>query len=199
MKTIDIKQGTEEWLNLRKSKITGSKLKDLVVKRGTGEKIGFYQLIADRLAITDESESPMDRGHSCEPEAIKAFEELTGKKVTTAGMWVSDENENIACSPDGVIGDKEAVEIKCLSASRHLEAWFTKEIPSEYEYQALQYFIVNEKLQKLYFCFYDSRVIAKPFFYIEVLRDVEKVEELKKYQLEKLAKVEEFINSLITF
>ena len=199
MKTIKVEQNSEEWLNLRKSKITGSKLKDLVVKRGTGEKIGFYQLIADKLAIVDESENPMDRGHSLESEAVAEFEKLTGKKVEQVGMWISDENENIACSPDGAIGDKEAVEIKCLSASRHLEAWFTKEIPSEYEYQALQYFIVNDKLQKLYFCFYDPRVIAKPFFFIEVLRDVEKVEELKKYQLEKLAKVEELINSLIQF
>jgi hypothetical protein len=58
---------------------------------------------------------------------------------------------------------------------------------------------VNEKLETLYFCFYDPRVIAKPIFYIEIKRDQEKVDTYKKYQLEKLEKVQEFINQLITF
>jgi putative phage-type endonuclease len=199
MKIINVDQNSNDWLELRKGKITGSKLKDIVVKKGAGEKIGFYQLIADRLSITDESESPMERGHTLEQEAINEFTKLTGKKVERTGMWISDENENIACSPDGKIGDTEAIEIKCLSASRHLEAYFTNKVPSDYEYQVLQYFIVNEKLETLYFCFYDPRVIAKPLFYIEVKRDQEKVDEYKNYQLEKLAKVEEFINQLITF
>lgn len=199
MKILNIDQNSDEWKEARKGKITGTKLKDIVVKRGTGEKIGFYQLIADRLAIVDDSEDPMERGHTLEQEAINEFTKLTGKEVTKAGMWLSDENENIACSPDGVIGDTEAVEVKCLSASKHLEAFFTQQIPDEYEYQALQYFIVNDKLETLYFCFYDPRVIVKPFFYIEIKRDNEKVEEIKKYQLEKLAKVEEFISKLVSF
>lgn len=199
MKTLNIDQNSAEWLEARKGKITGSKLKDLIVKRGTGEKIGFYQLIADRLAIEDESEDPMERGHSLQREALEQFTKSTNKAVYETGMWLSDDNENIACSPDGVINEYEAVEVKCLSASRHLQAFFTQEIPAEYEYQALQYFIVNEKLKKLYFCFYDPRVIAKPFFYIEIERDVEKVEEIKKYQLEKLLKIEEFIGKLVSF
>jgi putative phage-type endonuclease len=201
MKTINIDQNSDEWLSLRKGKITGSKLKNIVVSKGTGEKIGFYQLIADRLSIEDESESDnaMNRGHELEEKAIKEFEKMTGKKVKPAGMWISDDNENIACSPDGVISKTEAIEIKCLSASRHLEAYFTQEIPKEYEYQALQYFIVNENLDKLYFCFYDPRVIAKPFFFIEVERDEEQVSFYKQYQLDKLAKVEEYINQLISF
>lgn len=199
MRELKIEQNTPEWDKARLGKITGSKLKDIVAKRGTGEKLGFYQLIADRLAIIDESEDPMERGHTLEQEAINEFTKLTGKEVKRAGMWVSSENENIACSPDGVVNTTEAVEIKCLSASRHLQAYFTKEIPDEYEYQALQYFIVNPKLETLYFCFYDPRVIAKPFFYIEIKRDTEKVEEVKKIQLEKLAKVDELINQLIQF
>jgi putative phage-type endonuclease len=201
MKILDIEQNSDEWLEMRKGKITGSKLKNIVVEKGTGEKIGFWQLLADSLSIEDESQSDnaRDRGHECEPQALVEFEKLTGKKVLKGNMWVSDDNNNIACSPDGVVSDTEAVEVKCLSASRHLEAYFTNKIPNEYKYQVLQYFIVNEKLEKLYFCFYDPRVVAKPFFFIEVERNEEDVEYYKNYQLEKLAKIEEYKNQLIAF
>lgn len=202
MKKLEISQNSEEWLQARKCKITGSKLKDIIVLKGTGDKIGFWQLLADRLSIEDESEAdnPMDRGHELEKEAIKEFVKQTGKEINDdGGMWISDESEYIACSPDGVIGDTEAVEVKCLSAARHLEAYFTKKIPKDYEYQTQQYFVVNEKLEKLYFCFYDPRIPSIPFFYIEIERDEEQVEYLKKYQLDKLAKIEEYVEQLLAF
>lgn len=202
MKILDIEQNSNEWLEARKGKITGSKLKDIIISRGTKQKIGFYQLIADRLSIDEEKEDPMERGHRLEDEAIEIFSQQTDKEVSKGGMWLSDEDENIACSPDGVIKKGknivEAVEVKCLSASRHLEAWFTKEIPSEYEYQVLQYFIVNEKLEKLFFCFYDPRVTAKPFFYLEVNReDIE--DDIKfylDYQKQILLKINQMIEEL---
>ena len=68
-----------------------------------------------------------------------------------------DDDENIAVSPDGFIGTTEAVECKCLSSARHIEALLTRAIPSEYEYQVLQYFIVNDKLEMLNFVCYDPR------------------------------------------
>jgi hypothetical protein len=105
-----------------------------------------------------------------EDEAVARFAEETGKKVDNdLVIWFRDDNENIAVSPDGSIGEKEAVEVKCLSSARHLEAFMTKVIPDEYEYQVLQYFIVNENLKKLYFVFYDPRM-PKDIFWIEVDR-----------------------------
>ena len=35
----------EEWKEARKTKISGTVLKNLVMKRGNGKKIGFYELI----------------------------------------------------------------------------------------------------------------------------------------------------------
>ena len=60
-------------------------------------------------------------------------------------------------------------EAKCLSSARHIEAWLTKKIPDEYEMQVIQYFIVNESLEKLYFVFFDPRM-PKDFFYFTVNR-----------------------------
>lgn len=189
----------EEWLAGRIGKITGSRLKSIIVKRGTGKKIGFYELIAERLGIPADGENPMDRGTRLEADAVAEFEKATGKKVDTSlVIWEREDNESIAISPDGSIGKTEAVEAKCLASSRHIEAYLTQEIPDDYKEQAVQYFVVNDELQTLFFAFYDPRLWAKPFFIIEVSRESvqAKVTEYLEYEQATLKEVEEIVNSL---
>jgi len=189
----------EAWMNARRGKITGSRLKDIIVKRGTGKKIGFYELIAERLGIPADDENAMARGTRLEEEAVAKFVSETKKKVNTdLVIWQRDDNESIAISPDGYIGETEAVECKCLSSARHIEAFLTQQLPDEYKDQALQYFIVNDKLKKLYFVFYDPRVLAKNYFTIEIKRkDVENdVKFYLDYQKQVLLEVDEIVNKL---
>src|SRR3954454_22227301 len=109
MKTLTF-DSQEEWLAARRGKITGSRLKDIVMKRGTGYKMGYYELIAERLAVAADDENPMDRSTRLEEEAMKRFVEQTRKKVDTSlVIWTRDDNESIAVSPDGFIGKTEAV------------------------------------------------------------------------------------------
>ena len=181
----------DDWLEGRLGRITGTRLKDLVSKRGTGYKIGFYEIIAERIAIPASGENVMDRGKRLEDEAIERFAKETKKKVTRElVIWHRDDDENIAVSPDASVGKTEAIECKCLSSARHLEAWITKKIPGDYEMQALQYFIVNEKLKTLYFVFYDPRM-PKDFFWLEIHRkDVkQKVEDYLALERDVLAEI----------
>lgn len=201
VQTFQLEQ-REEWLRARLGKVTGTRLKDIVMKRGTGRKIGFYELIAERLGIPADSEPPMERGCRLQGEATAKFTELTGKKVNTdVVLWMRDDNESVAISPDGTISETEAIEIKCLASSRHIEAWLTQEIPDEYEYQVLQYFCVNDALQTLYFCFFDPRILAKPFFYITVTREsvAEQVAEMLEYQKKVLEEIEKITLELSNF
>lgn len=188
----------EEWLAARRGKITGSRLKDLIVKRGTGKKIGFYELIAERIAVASDGENPMDRGTRLEEEAMARFSEEVGRPVDTSlVLWAREDNESIAISPDGILSDAEAVEVKCLSSARHIEAWLTKEIPDEYKMQALQYFIVNDQLQCLFFVFYDPRIPCKDFFYFEILRDQEQVDQYLEEQKRIIEEVNDIVSELI--
>lgn len=190
----------EAWEEARLCKITGSKLKDVITKRGSGKKIGFYQLIADRLALPADGEYPMDRGTRLESEAIEMFSKETGKEVNTdLVMWLRDDNENIAISPDGFIGETEAVEVKCLGSARHIEALMTGAIPKDYEDQVIQYFVVNDKLQILYFVFYDPRLVTKQFFYLAVERDQAKVDQYLEIERSILEEVEAAAASLMDF
>lgn len=190
----------EEWLADRVGKITGSRLAKIVVKRGAGKKIGFYELIAERLGLPADGEDPMDRGTRLESEAAARFEQETGKKLDTSLiMWMRDDDNSIAISPDGVVeGEPEAAEFKCLGSARHIEAWHTQQIPDDYEFQKLQYFIVNPDLEKLYFGFYDPRIPAIDFFIIEVKREdvQEDVDKYLEYQRKELAEVAEIVNKL---
>jgi hypothetical protein len=110
-----------------------------------------------------------------------------------------DDNEYIAYSPDGIIGDTETIEVKCLNSASHIEAWVTKKIPSEYEEQSIQPFVVNDKLETLYFVFYDPRMPID-FFYFTVTREelADKITKAYETQLLALAQILE-IEAQLTF
>lgn len=132
------------------------------------KKQGFYQLIADRLTVPREgNENAMDRGNRLEPHAIAAYERITGAKVNTdLVIWHRDDNDSIAISPDGSIADENGVitigvEAKCLAEWKHIKAIITNQIPSDYEKQKLQYFIVNDDLQQLDFVLYNDQFMPE--------------------------------------
>ena len=202
-------ENERDWLEARRGKITGSRLKKLVVKRGTEKKIEFYEIIAERLSkpleVGEVKLSPLEHGHAYEAEAISRFEQMTGKEVDcTKCIWSREDNPNIAISPDGVVigtDNTEAVEAKCLSEANHLKAYLTKEIPDDYQEQKLQYFIVNDKLQKLTFCFLNPRLMAADFFTIEFTRaDVlAEIEEKLIFERQTLAEIDSIVDSLMSF
>ena len=173
MKKHQVEQKTEKWQQLRKSKITGTTLKSIM---GTpkARQDAFYEIVAERLTVgveNDEYENPIDRGNRLEPDAIAMFELETGKKVERVGFCEADTNPMICNSPDGLIGETEAIEVKCMGGKNHIKMWLTNEIPEEYKWQVVQYFVVNEKLKKLYFVGYNPDIPAHPLHIIEIKRE----------------------------
>lgn len=195
-------ESREAWFEARRGKITGSSLKDIVTLRGTGKKIGYYELIAARLASPADNEDPMERGTRLEPEAIALYEKQCdlpeGALDTSLVLWQRDDNDSIALSPDAFIGNTKAFEVKCLSSARHIEALLTQEIPDEYQWQKLQYFIVNDELEELTFLFYDPRLAVKQLHTITIKRaDVqEDVDKYLAYQKATLQEIDDIVNQL---
>jgi len=118
MKIINVEQGTKDWHDLRRCKVTGTKLADVM-----GTNLGRVQLISELIAeeATEQSKmtrptEEMERGIAEEEFAVRAFEKVTGKKVVRGGMWLSDEYDFVAISPDGSIYEgkdvTESLEIK---------------------------------------------------------------------------------------
>ncbi len=201
MQVINVVQGEQEWFDYRKGKISGTMLSDLYSKRGN-RKLGFYELIAEKLAIEPDDENRMDRGLRLENEAIEVFTKQTGKRVEQVGICVHDKYPEIINSPDGLIKHKgkytEAVEIKCLSPARHIQAVVENKVPDEYEAQKLQYFIVNPDLERLYFIFYDPRIASVPYHTVEVTREElgDLPDKYLQFQIEQIEEVNTIIEKI---
>lgn len=190
----------EEWLSARAGKVTGSKLKDVLTKKGNTVKVGVYQLVADKLGIPDGSVDGRDRGQELEAEAINALIDETGIAFKTdLVMFESDDNPNMAYSPDGYTEDFEiTAEAKCLSSAHHIQVIVENKILNDHFDQMIQSFIVNEKQRVHYYASYDPRVTARPLHIIQTHRkDVEGIiEKYRDMQKDILARVDEIVEEL---
>lgn len=189
MKIIECEQGSPEWNGYRRNRITGRKLDKVmggpVAQFGLICDLISEEATEQSKIIRASQE--MERGNNEEPFAIKMFEEMTGKKVDRLGLCISDQADWLALSPDGFIKNKkgkytEALEIKSPDSSTAVyykltnlipleELGMIKKngectaaapfcgIPSEYKWQVIHYFIVNEDLQTLHFGIYDGRFL----------------------------------------
>ena len=219
MKILHFTKNSPEWLQARKGLITGTKNKDLIVKRGTGKKKGFYQLIADRLTVEkpkndflpegyDVPEDARARGHRLESDAITEFRKVVPKLDfrDDCTLCVSEENDKLGYSPDALVYvDKNnshiepigTVEVKCLDGANHIEALITKDY-SDFEWQLIQGFIVNPKQQYAYLVFYNPD-LKRPLHYILITRDEvkEKITQLQEIQALTLTEVEDWTNKIL--
>lgn len=197
----EVEQKSNEWHHLRKGKITGTTLKAIM---GTpkARQDAVYEIIAERLTVGvdgEDYENAMDRGNRLEEDAISTFELETGKQVEKTGFCEDETNSFIANSPDGLIGETEAIEVKCMGGKNHVKMWLTNKIPDEYEWQVVQYFIVNEKLEKLYFVGYNPDIPIHPLHIIEVTREEINldIENARKSQEKFLEEVDTLLKNII--
>lgn len=206
MKIIEIEQGSTDWMAFREGKRTGTTIGKLFAKsRKTGEMydtekplITFYQKIAERLAEgtgdDDGLESSRERGKDLEQEAISEAEQKLGLKLIRGNVWQAKDANHIE-SPDAYTKDlKVAVEVKCLSSARHIQAICEDRPPQEYWAEYLNYFLVNDKLKTLYIFLYDPR------FLLEHLRwHAFKLERADiEYEIERMRDIDEIAERMIS-
>lgn len=202
MKTI-MRETKEEWLEDRRGRITGTSADKILSKRDKKPLKGFYQLLADRVAIPETDENKMDRGLRLENEAIECFCKETGKKVTHMEntLCYREDEPNIAYSPDGIVeGEPADVEVKCKDTALHIEAIINEEIPSEYEAQIIQGFVVNDELKTRYLILYDPRCPRELLYFTLHRADyAEKIATTLAEQKEILKQLSELENKILNF
>ena len=120
-------QGSAEWLESRKGRITGSRFKDARdrLKSGAPSKacIAYAMDVARERCGGKAPEkfqnAAMRFGTEQEPLARQAYEEATGNLVEEVGFIV-DEEGHVGLSPDGLCGDDGVIEIKTMVGSETL-------------------------------------------------------------------------------
>lgn len=168
----NIIQGTDEWHEIRYAKVGGTRSAGLFIKSDNllneilAEKTEEFELDYDSF-----SSKAMEDGKEREPLARQALIDYLKINFKECGWIQSEENELLGFSPDG-LSDCETImiEIKCPANKKHLQTIRSNEIPLDNINQCIHAFVVNDKLQKLYFCSYRPESI-KPMFVKELTRE----------------------------
>lgn len=127
MKIHDVEQGTPEWLQLRLGIPTGSQFDRLLTPKTRKPAAARFKYRAELLAewllgypIDNGSQTIwMERGTGLEAEARRWYEFEKGVTVQRVGFVTRDDGQ-VGCSPDGLVGDDGVLEIKCPSAVQHV-------------------------------------------------------------------------------
>lgn len=124
-----LQQGTQEWLDARKGKLTASQLGGLLgwsfinVKQAYGRATGDEPFCGNAAT---------EYGNANEDLAIAMYSHRTGNPVTRTGLHVHDEFDWLAASPDGLVGDTGMVEVKCPFYRRKDGTRVHKKVPIYY-------------------------------------------------------------------
>lgn len=143
MKVLTDDQRTPAWYQARVGRLTGSAAADMLATIKSGEAAARrdlrVRLVVERLTGQPQEDgftnAAMQRGIEKEPDALTAYETLTGSMAWPSGFLAHDELM-AGCSPDGLVDDGHGVlELKCPKSATHLAYLKAGQIPSIYRPQ----------------------------------------------------------------
>lgn len=213
MKLFHFEQRTPEWEIARKGVVTGTKAGAFYPKtRGTGMRAEFWNFLAEKIALKEHDQKPIDWGVNTENEARLKYVEITGNIASEIGLAKCDDNDEIGYSPDGVIykGKKitKGLEIKCPSNEVYTqylaEICFDIDYESEsveylgnvhigldkvpdekYQKQVLQSFVVNDDQKEFDFFVYNPTMTVNYILITIHRKDIEKEIKQQREHIEK--------------
>jgi len=128
----NIEQGTPEWFELRKGKLTASNA-TAIGANGAGLITYCKEIVLELIGVEKEhyTNSDIERGNELESIARSSYEFQTGYEVEQVGFITNDLYKNAGMSPDGLIGLDGGCEIKARNDIKHFSLILgeTKEIP----------------------------------------------------------------------
>ncbi|CAG9770188.1 unnamed protein product [Ceutorhynchus assimilis] len=104
-------RNAELWFQERKKRLTASNFGRIIKLRDTTNR---EKVVNNLLFSTFKGNFATKYGQDNEPNAIKDFEQMTGKIVKKSGLIIHKDHPFLAASPDGLIVKENAlVEVKC--------------------------------------------------------------------------------------
>ena len=136
-------QHSSEWFSARLGKVTASKVKDVMAKGRGGAPSStrqnyMMQLLCERLTGKREegfTSSAMARGTELEPVARSAYEIDKGVMTSETGLILHPKIEGFGASPDGLVGERGMLEIKCPNTATHVFTMQSGKHDPQYEWQ----------------------------------------------------------------
>lgn len=152
MKFINLTQGSQEWLSLRRKKIGAS---DSPVIMEVSPYLTPYKLWLEKLSgIGQKENAAMARGKELESQALHSFEKKTGLCMFPKVVECK-EHDYLIASLDGMdLDQSNIVEIKCNGAKSHSMV-IAGNVPLHH-YAQVQHQLMCTKLPMSYYYSYDG-------------------------------------------
>lgn len=137
MKIFEMEQRSVEWYKVRCGVPTASEFDKIITTKGaisTQRKKYLYQLAGERLGgVVDETYQSfaMQQGVLKEGEARNLYNIASGDEVKQVGFCLSDDGK-YGCSPDGLVGEDGAYEVKCPLIHTHIGYLIENDVPTDY-------------------------------------------------------------------
>lgn len=194
MKIHKIEQGTEEWFKVRLGKLTASDAQPISAN-GAGLTTLIFEKVAEIMTgKIKESYTNLDieRGKEFEMLARNSYELETGNSVQQVGFCELD--EFTGCSPDGFIGDKGLVEIKCKNDPNFARFLFERKIDSEHLWQMQMQMLVTGREFVDYVLFNEN--FPTTTIITKVLRDEASIAKLNAGIVTGVSKMKEILEKI---
>lgn len=158
-KEYNVRQLSSEWFELRKSRITSSKLGFLIYAKTEEEKQKTARQIVglEQIEFTEEQKDNMKIGTECEKFVREYFEQTRGIKIRETGIFISDKYSFLGGSPDGMLENGDIIEIKISNndVPRYFFSNFFEISPSYYLQMQMNCYLSGAK--RCHFLFYSRK------------------------------------------
>ena len=179
-------QKTEEWFSARLGKVTASKASDVMARTKSGYSTSrdnyMMELLCQRLTGKREesfTNAAMQRGTDLEPVARGCYEALEGVMVVECGLIDHKSIVGFAASPDGLIGNKGGLEIKCPNTKQHVDFIRSNKPDNKYQCQMLAQMSCGG-LDWVDFVSFDDRMPSELQYHkIRFMRDERRIKEME--------------------
>lgn len=180
-------QGTPEWFEQRRGKVTASRIADLMAKTKSGYSTSrqnyLMQLLCERLTGKIEESyksAAMQRGNDLEAEARNWYQLETGESVKEVSFIDHPEINFAGASPDGLVGAEGLIEIKCPNTATHIETLRKKE-PIDRYYKQMQWQMAVTGRKWCDFVSFDNRLPDNlAYFCKRIPRDETVIQEIEQ-------------------
>lgn len=198
MKYYDVKQGSDEWHELRIGKATASNFACIMAKYGKdfGDPAKRYALqIALEILTGKKTEhgftnEHMERGIAQEPTARGLYEDMFFSEVKNGGFFCY---KTYGDSPDGLVGDNGVLELKSVIASTHYETLRRGSYDPAYRWQLMGHLDCTGR-DWVDFASYcsdfpeDKQLLVYRIYRNDCVEDIEKLKERRSEFLELVQK-----------
>ena len=182
-----ILQGTPEWFEQRRGKVTASRIADLMAKTKSGYSTSrqnyLMQLLCERLTGKVEEgykSTAMQRGNDLEAEARNWYQLETGESVEEVSFIDHPKINFAGASPDGLVGAEGLIEIKCPNTATHIETLRKKE-PIDRYYKQMQWQMAVTGRKWCDFVSFDNRLPDNlAYFCKRIPRDEAVIQEIEQ-------------------